>query len=188
MPSIFRENGMFVQTFDNQVRWQKVNSDLTLKVGMLWNILQFSLTGGFSHSISEGHDYTHNYTNWHYRASALAMYKKWMLVFEMFSNHNDLRGETVRGGENMHALMGMYRQKNISVSVGMMNPFADNFKTETENRNQYASRKQTMYANETSRMLLLKFSWNFQFGRKFNAGQKRFNNKDEDAGIMNVGK
>jgi hypothetical protein len=42
------------------------------------------------------------------------------------------------------------------------------------------------YANDFSRMLLLKFAWNFDFGRKAGSVDKRLNNADTDTGIMKV--
>ena len=38
--------------------------------------------------------------------------------------------------------------------------------------------------NDFSRMLMLTFSWNFDFGRKFKEGKKKLWNSDEDSGIM----
>ena len=81
-----------------------------------------------------------------------------------------------------------YRNKNLSLSAGMINPFVDNYKSEIENRSQYASFKKTGYINESSRMLLVNLTYNFSFGRKFTGGQKRLNNMDDDSGVMKTGK
>ncbi|KAA6314224.1 TonB-dependent receptor SusC, partial [termite gut metagenome] len=72
--------------------------------------------------------------------------------------------------------------------VGMFNPFVDNYKQESENRSQYASYKKSNYINESSHMLLVRFAWNFSFGRTFKADQKRLNNSDDDSGVMSTGK
>ena len=47
-----------------------------------------------------------------------------------------------------------------------------------------APSRTNMYANDFSRMLMLTFSWNFDFGRKFKEANKKLWNSDEDSGIM----
>jgi hypothetical protein len=37
-------------------------------------------------------------------------------------------------------------------------------------------------------MLLVRFTYNFSFGRTFKDGQKRLNNTDDDSGVMSTGK
>ncbi|MDR0829956.1 MAG: TonB-dependent receptor, partial [Prevotellaceae bacterium] len=98
-------------------------------------------------------------------------------------------GETMSGGEkNMLMLMLGYQHKDISVNVGIMNPFTDNYKQDSENRSQYASYKKSNYINESSRMVVLQFSYNFSFGRAFNSQQKMLNNADDDSGVMKTEK
>ena len=36
---------------ENMKDWNKYNAEITLKVGMIKNFLQFSVTGGFNHKI-----------------------------------------------------------------------------------------------------------------------------------------
>lgn len=81
-----------------------------------------------------------------------------------------------------------YTHNNLAFTVGAFNPFVNNFKQETENWSQYASYKRAMHLEESSRMLLFQFSYNFSFGRSFKGGQKRVNNSDDDSGVMSTGK
>mgnify|MGYP001776507497 CR=1 FL=1 len=188
MEETTRENGLFVRSFANQKRMQKIHSFLTFRTGPWWNILQLSLTGGVNHYISEGHTYSHRYTNWYYRAQVMAQYKGWMGLFDIQSRWNDFFGETLVGGENMHQLMLAYNYKNIQVGLIVINPFVDNYKRENENWNQYASSIRSNYINESSRVFLLKFSWNFNFGRKYDSIRKKVSNSDSNSGVMSVGK
>jgi hypothetical protein len=154
-----------VQTWDNQQDWPRAASRLMLRIGPVKDILQLSVTGGVNHYISNGNTYHHTYTNW-----------------------NWFYGETMDGGENLHYVVVSYKHKNLSVALGMFNPFADNYKQDTENWSQYASYHRSNYINESSRMPFVRLTWNFSFGRTFNAGQKRLNNTDNDSGVMNTGK
>ncbi|MDR1224025.1 MAG: hypothetical protein LBL07_14275 [Tannerella sp.] len=40
------------------------------------------------------------------------------------------------------------------------------------------------YANDFSRILLLKFAWNFNYCRRMKDGSKRLNNTDTDSGLF----
>lgn len=188
MESTRWEDGMIVRTFDNQDRWQKINASLTLRSGLLFKMLQISLTGGVNSYWSDGLDYFHHYNNWYGNLQAMAMYKNWMAMFQWQSNWNHFWGETIHGGENMHTLMVMYRHKSLMVGAGMINPFVDNFKLVNENWNKIASYKRTNYVNETSRMFVVRLAWNFNFGRTYKAKSKTLNNQDTDTGILNSGK
>lgn len=184
MEETLRENNKFIRTYTNQQGWQKISGDVSLKFGPIKNILIFSVTGGINRYISEGNNYLHTYTNWYYRASVMAMYKKFMAMFQIQSRYDNFVGETLQGGENVHMFMIRYNQGKFTAGAGIMMPFSSQYKRETENRNQYAPYLNYGYSNDFSRMLILTFSWNFDFGRKFKSGNKKLNNRDTDSGIM----
>lgn len=188
MEETLLENDKFIRTQANQIGWQKISGDVTVKAGPLKNILQLSLTGGMNRYISEGNFYKHTYTNWYYRASVMAMYKKFMALFQIQSCYNNFVGETLLGGENIHLFMLRYNQGKFTAGAGIMLPFSSQYKRTDQNRNALASYTSEGYSNDFSRLLLLTFSWNFDFGRKFKAGNKKLYNSDTDAGILTTGK
>lgn len=71
---------------------------------------------------------------------------------------------------------------------GKLNKLDYNYKQETENWNQYASFHRSNYIKESSRLFVATISYNFSFGRKYNATQKKVNNADNDSGVMSTGK
>ncbi|MBC8601526.1 TonB-dependent receptor [Parabacteroides acidifaciens] len=178
------ENNKFIRTYANQNSWQKVSGDLNVRFGPIKNILMFNITGGVNHFISDGRTYRHTYTNLYYTASVMAMYKKFMGMFQIGSPRNNFVGETMHGGENIHLFMLRYNQGKFTAGAGIMLPFSSLYKREDENRNRYAPYKMESFSTSASRMLLLTFSWNFEFGRKYKGGNKRLNNMDTDAGIV----
>lgn len=105
-------------------------------------------------------------------------------MFQIQSRYDNFVGETLQGGENVHMFMIRYNQGKFTAGAGIMMPFSSQYKRETENRNQYAPYLNYGYSNDFSRMLILTFSWNFDFGRKFKSGNKKLNNRDTDSGIM----
>ena len=182
------EGDKIVQTWDNQKNWQRLANRLTLRVGPIKDILQLSVAGGVNHYISNGNQYKHTYTNWFINADISATYKGFTLIGGLMTNWNWFYGETLNGGENLHYIMARYNRKNLSLGLGIMMPFMDNYKTESENRSKYASYKKSNYIKESSQLVAFQISYNFSFGRKFKDTSKRLNNSDNDSGIMNVGK
>ena len=124
MEEVIRENNKFIRITDNQKGWQKLSGDLTLRVGpIIKRIVSLSVTGGVNRYISEGNSYSHTYTNWYYRASVMAMYKKFMAMFQIQSSYNRFIGELLKGGENIHMFMFRYNQGKFAVGAGLMMPF-----------------------------------------------------------------
>ena len=188
MDEKFLEGDKIVQTWNNQKNWQRMSGRMTLRVGPIKDIVTLSVTEGVNHYISNGNTYSHEYTNWFTSMQLNAMYKNFSAGFILETNWNWFYGETMTGGENIHILMLGYKHKNLSFTAGMFNPFVDNYKVVTENRSQHASYKKSNYINESSRMFVLRLSYNFSFGRNFKSGQKRLNNSDDDSGVMSTGK
>lgn len=188
MESTYLENGKFIHTYDNQKGFQHLNGELNFRAGMLWNFLQFSLTGGVSRFWSEGNDYRHTYTNFYYRAEVMAQYKRFTGMFSIYNRRNRFWGETISSGENLHMLNVMYKCKQVTFGAGIVNPFANNYKRVNETWNKYVSSYREDYINESSRAVFLTFAWNFRFGRKYQTGDKKFYNQDSDSGVMSSGK
>lgn len=188
MDEKFQEGNKIIQTWNNQKNWQRVTGSTMFRVGPIKDILQISFTGGVNHYISNGNTYSHTYTNWYCDLQASLTWKKFMLMYQLNTNWNWFWGETLSGGENIQIIMAKYNYKNLSVGIGAFNPFSDNWKVQSENWNQYASSKKTSYIKESSRLFVASVSYNFSFGRKYKAGQKRLNNSDSDSGVMSTGK
>lgn len=186
MEEVHRENNLFISTFNNQRNWQKLNNELTLTVKPIHNMLTLSLTGGINRYLSNGNNYSHKHTNYYYRASLMFTYKKFMAYFQANNAYNNLWGETLFGGENTQQIAVMYNQGKFMVGAGIVSPFSGNYKRTTENMNIYSPYKSYGYINNLSQMVMINFSWNFDFGRKAKSENKRINNTDSDTGIMHA--
>lgn len=183
-----RENDLFIRTVANQRSWQKLNPELTLKVGPFKDIVSLSVTTGINYFDSRGHNYHHTYTNWYFHTSLMASYKNWNGYFEMQNHRNNFYGETLTYGENYHVLGINYRYKRLTLGVLAFNIFNNNYRMGNENFSAFAPSKNWMYAKETARMIALNVSWNFSFGRKYESAEKRLHNEDNNAGTLKSGK
>jgi hypothetical protein len=189
MDEKFREGNKIVQTWDNQKNWQHLYTGLHLRVGPIKDFLVVMLYGSVNHFISNGNNYRHVYTNPSCYAVVSGNYRQFQAQFVwQIASVDRFYGETLSGGEVAHLLSLGYNYKNMNFGLGAYNPFVNNYRQNTENRSEYAFYKKSMYLNEMSRMLFFQFSYNFDFGRAFQSGQKKLNNADEDAGVMKAGK
>jgi len=184
MKELHREDGLFISVFNNQRNFRKLNSELSFNIGPVNDIIQLSLTGGINRYRSKGHNYDHKHTNFYYRVQVIGMYKKFSAVFNIYSPYDNLLGELLYRGENNHNFMLNYNQGKFTVGAGIMYPFSTKYKRVSEVWNIYTPLKTDGYINDFSRMILLRFSWNFNYGRKAKTIDRRLNNSDTDSGIM----
>ncbi|MDR1624274.1 MAG: carboxypeptidase-like regulatory domain-containing protein [Tannerellaceae bacterium] len=182
------DGNKIIQTWNNQKDWQWLGGAVNLRIGPVINMFELSITSQLNHYISHGNTYLHHYTNWYNNVEGNFTCKRFVASLGMETPWDRFFGETMNGGENTHYAMLGYRRDNLSVFAGILNPFIDNYKQRTENRSAHASYKRVNYVNESSRMLLLRLTYNFSFGRRFDAKQKRLNNADDDSGVMNAEK
>lgn len=193
MESVFSEGNKLVSMEENQRSHQTLNIRPAfiirgLDVGKLKNFLTLSLEGGFVRYWSNGNDYTHTYNNFFYNLQGMLNYKRFALLGQFTKNMHVLMGETITKGENMTAVLATYTHKRIQLGAGMLFPFTNNYKNGKERMSKVAPYSSWMYAKECGQMVILKFSYNFEFGKKYNAAKRRTNNSDKDSGILKVDK
>ena len=70
----------------------------------------------------------------------------------------------------------------------MNNPFLNNYKIGSKNFNKQAPYQNYQYINETSKMFLVKWTWNLDLGRNYKAGKQRLQNEDNDSGVVKSNK
>jgi hypothetical protein len=175
----------------NQSSFQKVNVELSwtasgLNIGKLNNFLTLDTSIGYTYFDSKGNGYHHTYDNIYFNFMAMMMYKKWMLMGQYWKCQNSLWGESLKKGTDMTALMLNYRFKNMQAGIGMTYPFASKFKEGNQRLNQTAPMESWKYVKETTQMFVLRFSYNFEFGRKHKSGNKELNNIDTESGILKI--
>ena len=184
MESVKEQGNIFFTTFDNMRSWNKYNAETTSKIGMIKNILQLSLTGGYNHFASHGLNYFHSYSNFYYSASVLAMYKKWMFTGQLQPFEEQLYGETVTKKGNYHYLAVQYNNANLSFGFGAFNPFKNVSRTIIENKSNRTPFMRESFSS-ASQTIVATLTWNFSFGKTYNSGSKPLDNKDTDYGIKN---
>ena len=184
MEQISLADNIFVHTNINQKAFHQVFSEFTMKLKPWKDYIMLSVTPGLNHYVSMGTDYFHKYDNWRIRGSLMGNYKNWFLNAEVYSRWNTLWSEMVYIGEKITIMTAGYNTSKWSASIMMLNPFTDEYSIGYENRSALAPYTSNIYTHNLGQVIGFNFSLNLNFGRKYQAADKRLDNTDSDAGIM----
>lgn len=188
MESVLFEEGYFIRTTENQRAHHHFNMEATFKIKPWKEHITIGITPGLNRYISKGNNYTHTYTNKYIRANVDAMYKGWIFTCMAGTSWDWFYGETMEEGETLY-MMGLgYNKPKWSVMLGSFNPFGGSYKRYQENWSKIVPSTNEIFTNDIKQMLFIKASFNINFGRQFNGGDRRINNADNDAGIMSGSK
>ena len=184
MEQIIFADSSFVHTNINQRAFHRFNTEITFKLKPWKEYISLSLTPRFNRYVSMGTDYQHTYNNWQVRSSLMANYKNWFINMEGYMRWNNFWGETLDIGEGLIILITGYNTQKWGASVMVLNPFTSEYSIGNKNYSALARYTSNVYTNNLGQVLVLNFSYNLNFGRKYNAANKRLDNSDTDAGIM----
>lgn len=193
MESVFAEGNKLIIMEENQKSYQSLEIYPAiifrgLNVFGLKNFLTLSAEGGFTRYWSNGKTYTHTYNNFFYNAQFMLKYNEFALLGQFSKNKNILMGETIFTGENQTALMATWTHKRLQLGLGMLFPFTNNYKTGIERLSNIASYTAWTYTKEAGQMVAIRVNYNLEFGHQHADGEKRMNNSDKDAGIIQFDK
>ena len=100
-----------------------------------------------------------------------------------------LYGETItqNNGQGFWIAAG-YKYRNFNFTVVGLNPFTSDFKLESTNLNNLAGYHRNSHFNFMSRQLVIQISYNINWGRKYNSGNRRLNNDLDRNSVSAAGK
>lgn len=180
---------IFIRTYENQKSFQNLSAEATFKLQPWKDYITLSVTPRLNRYISKGNSYTHTYTMKDLRIDLDLMYKNYMLSFMTLTPPNrDVYAEQLMQGDLMHIIMAGYRQTNWSIMVGVFNPFVKTYKAKNENWAALNPVQSEIHTKNMSNTIFVKFSFNIDFGKQFNRGNKQVDNSDTDSGIMSGSK
>lgn len=184
-----KNKNIFIRTYENQKSFQNLSAEITFKVQPWKDHMILSVTPRLNRYISKGNSYTHTYTMKDLQVNLDLMYKNYMLSFMTLTPPNrDVYGEQLMQGDLMHIIMAGYRQANWSVMAGVFNPFVKTYKAKNENWAVLNPVQSEIHTKNMSNTIFVKFSFNIDFGKQFNRGNKQVDNNDTDSGIMSGSK
>lgn len=185
MESVLYEQGVFVHTYENQKSFRQLAAEVTFKIKPWKDHLSLAVTPGINRYISTGNNYLHTYTLKEVRIDLDASFGNWMMNFTTIAPPNRLvYGEQLMKGELMHALMAGYKQPAWSIMAGVYNPFVKTYRSKNENWSALNPVKSDIHSNNMSNLVVVKASFNLNFGRSYKGARKSIQNMDNDTGIL----
>ena len=184
----FIDGDNIISTYANHKNAHVLINELNLSLNNWKNWVTASTVFGHYRSIMHGNDYTHTYSNFYMNGYLEVSHWNWSLAFQYQTNYNTFKGESLNGGESLNLIGAMYKHKSCTFMLAVMNPFSNDFKVESENRNRYAGYNRTSYLKATQRLVALGVRLNINWGRQHNSGTKRLNNSGSTESVKAAGK
>ena len=179
-------SNLFVSEYQNQRYNEQYNAQLDLSVNSLFNCISFSASGGWNRFATSGQQYDHSLSDLYWQASLSAKYKDFYLSIGYTQPQKSLIAETIQLSENNSYTTLMYRRQNYSFTLGLYYPFTDSWRSSEESVASTNPYCQTVYIKDNGNMLVLGFSYQFNYGKFLNKGKKTLTNSDSDTGILKV--
>ena len=191
MEDVFIEGNKVILTENNQDYFQQLDVNLNLGVngvtiGPLPQFLSLYVDFGYSRYSSKGWSYKHTFDDFNFNINATLTYRNWALFAQYRRFLSSLYGETIQNGSDMSTLGLVWMKNNLQLGAFVLNPFTNNYHQGYERLSKCAPVVSWDYMKEMGQMAVLRLSYNFSFGRKHKAGDKKLNNADRDAGIINM--
>jgi hypothetical protein len=191
MESLFPEGDKMIIMDENQRSLQllRLHTSLALNgidVGGMKSFLTLYAGTGYFRYWSYGNNYSYNYDNFSYNLAVMLKYKAFSFMGEYNKQLNRLYGETIHKGENMTAFLLTYTKNKLQIGAGITFPFTNNYRTGSERISAVAPNITWAYIKEAGQMAFIRLNYNFEFGKKYQSGQKKLNNSDADSGIINT--
>jgi len=177
-------DSIFIHTSINQGAYKHIYSLLALKLKPWKDHITLSVVPSFDRYIMDGNNYIHTYNNWSIDASVIMVYNKWAIGAGVKTPRNNFYGETLDINERMLTLGAGYITHKWTAGVKLMNPFSKNYPLATVNYSALTPYRSDVSTDNLGQVVVFSLSLNLDFGRKYNAANKRLDNKDTDAGIM----
>lgn len=178
------EDNLIIRTMANQKGFHRLNWHTWLFVKPYKDYITLRFTTLYQRFISRGNDYIHTHSNLGFYGELFASWRDWSFMFEFTTASNNLWGETLRKGERNHQFTVRYNRPKWSAAVCVYNPFEKEYRQSVENFSAVAPYTQTLYTGNLTRVFLLKFSFNLDFGKSKSNIRQRMSNEDTNADIL----
>jgi len=139
---------------------------------------------GVSNYTSRGNNYTHHFTGCYGGGGVSLILGSFSANASFNSRYKSLQGETISYNPMYGGLSLGYKIKDIRVGASYAYPFKEGWSSGSKSLSELANNKSWTYIRDNANMVMVNVSWNFNYGRKYESGKKRFNNEDKDSGIV----
>ena len=178
------EQDIIVRTMDNQRGFHRLNSYTSVMIRPFKDYISIRLTAHYQHFKSLGNNYEHTYSSLGFNGEIFGSWRVWSVSFNFRTPFKDFWGETLRIGERNHAIDIAYTKPKWRAAICLYNPFEKVYKQTVINYSAIAPYSQTVSSKKLTKLILLKFEFNLDFGKSRESLRQRMSNEDTNTGIM----
>lgn len=176
---------LFVRTYDNQKSFSRFSADAYLNYSPFGDYLNINASGGINHFVSEGNQYSHTFTNAYYILNLSSDVKKFTFGLMFYKRAFSFWGETSSEADCFNMLRVGYRLGKVQLGASFSTPFySTTARYRTKNRSELAPYVSDTRFGDIYPSFRLSFSYHLDFGRKYQSGNRKVNNADNESGIL----
>lgn len=175
---------LFVRTFDNQRSFHCFTPELYVNYSPFGDYLSVNLSGGLNHFKSNGHTYSHTYTDPFYVLSLNSDVKRFSFSLLVYKRSYHFSGETSGEADHFNMLSVGYKIGKIRLSASASTPFTSSARYRRENRSDIAPYQTDQRFGDIYPSFRLGFSCHLDFGRKYKSADRKLYNSDNESGIL----
>ena len=180
------DRDLFVLTYQNADLWYVPYAYAEVGVRGLWNHLNLSLDGTYYHYVSKGSEFSHTRNNFTANANAQFYWNSFVAGanFTLLPQWT-LNAETYTMSEMAQSIYVQYRYKSLTAMLAWHCPFnKEGYRYETIGLSAVHPYHHTHWTANNGNMVVLGLTWQMDFGRKFQKGEKTLQNGGYDNGMV----
>ncbi len=187
MNNVLYENGIFVQTFENQKYFRKLHSEAMIAVSPWQNYLTLWVSTDFSRYFSRGKSYNLARNIFRLHIGTDVTYKHFIFTgCTMSGPSNYMYGDEMTTEKSMNMILAGYKGSNWTLQAGAFN-LMKNYWMKTENFSPLTPFTSNAHCGKNT-YLAVKFSFNLNYGKrreKQDESPANVTHFDMDSGIVN---
>lgn len=178
-------NTIFEVCSENQDMASRINNRFAAQYYIIPNVWGLAAAIDYSSFLSKGFEYSHRHNILSIQMESQLLLKQWEIGLSYNSPSSSLSGENINYYSDYSNLSLGYNFKNIFLGINWSYIFKKECLVNREMTiNKYMNKDLSVFVPGFSNMISFKFSWNFNYGRKYNGERKSLNNIDSDSGIF----
>ena len=177
---------LFILTYHNADHWHVPYAYAEVGVQGLWKCLNLSLNGTYYHYVSEGSEFSHTRDNFTANANAQFYWKSFVAGanFTLLPQWT-LLSESYSMSEMAQSLYMQYRWRSLTAMLAWHCPFnKDGYRYETIGLSAVHPFRHTNWTANNGNMLVLGLTWQMDYGKRFQKGEKTLQNGGYDNGMV----
>jgi len=177
---------LFIGTPQNATFSNRLYTGFEFGFKEIFNHFNIKYSGTYKREESKGDSFDHIYNNYWSQIDFQGVWEKFLFgCYFTITPEWTLNGEILRSSERGQNIYAQYNWKNVTLGVNWHCPFnKKGYMYGAKNLSEIHTAEQYNWTVENGNMIVVSLSWNFDFGKSFNKGNKTLWNGGYDSGTV----